>query len=159
MAWATDYDANGQGHPAKNAWVANGFNWTGTFWSVGISIPTPWGFNLVGSYFSSDLRAIRHLVNKNQQPTKTTVWSGVSLGASWGLPKSAAMPKDLFNATKFMLKKSALSISKTEYSLVFGNGRDFNDKLPNRPDISGLQGLRKGQHWYDWHLGVNQNDY
>ncbi|HEX8326832.1 MAG TPA: hypothetical protein VF629_04780 [Hymenobacter sp.] len=159
LAWATEYDTRGVGRPAKSAWVANGFNWTGYFYSVGVSIPTPWGFNLVGSYFSSDIRSIRHLVNKNQQPTTTTVWWGVSLGVSWGLPKSAAMPTSLFEAAKFVFKKSSMSVSRTEYALVYGNGQDYNDKLPGRPDISGVQGFRKGEGLFDWRLGVNQNNY
>ena len=158
-AWATNYDANGNAHPASSAWVANGFNWTGTFWSVGVSIPTPWGFNLVGSYFSSDIRSLRHLLNKNQRVTNNIVWSGVSLGVSWGVPKSAAMPTSLFDATKFVLSKSSVPFSRTEYSLVYGNGRDFNDKLEGRPDISGWHGLRRGAGFIDWHLGINQNNY
>lgn len=159
LAWATDYDVNGVAHPAKSAWVANGFNWTGTFWSVGVSIPTPWGFNMVGSYFSSDLRSLRHLTNKNQRVTNNIIWSGVSLGASWGVPKSAAMPAKLFDAAKFTLSKSAVSISRTEYSLVYGNGLDYNDKLASRPNLSGWHGISRGRSLLDWHLGINQNNY
>ena len=53
LAWATVYDANGRAKPASNSWVANGFNWTGYFWSWGFSfpIPVPPFLNLVGSYF------------------------------------------------------------------------------------------------------------
>ena len=53
LAWARKYDDHGVGRPAENAWIANGYNWTGTFWSAGVSVPVPPRFNLVGSYFQS----------------------------------------------------------------------------------------------------------
>lgn len=87
------------------------------------------------------------------------MWSGVSLGISGGLPKSAAIPAKLFDITKLVLDKAALAVSKTEYSLIYGNGRDYNDKLKGHPSISGWHGLSRGKGLFDWHLGINQNNY
>lgn len=41
LAWAREYHKIGVGRPARNAWIANGYNWTGTFWSTGFSMPIP----------------------------------------------------------------------------------------------------------------------
>jgi hypothetical protein len=158
LAWATVFDDEGHAQPAKSDWVANGFNWTGTFWSVGISVPTPWGM-LVGSYFSSDIRQLRHLLNKRIAVTSNTVWSGVSLGLGKSVPKSAALPTELFDLAKVVLKTSSVSIANTDYSLIYGNGRDRNMKVPGEPSIDGVHGIRKGKHWWDVQVGINQNNY
>jgi hypothetical protein len=159
LAWATAFDRNGRPQPAPNAWVANGFNWTGTFWSVGISVPTPWGWNLAGSYFSSDANQVRHLINHKKFAANTIAWTGVSLGFTVGLPKAAKIDQKLFEITKLVLDKSSFSLSKTEYLMVFGNGRDYNDFLPGRPSISGWNGFTAGNGLFDWHLGVDQNNF
>lgn len=49
LAGARTCNKEGKSKPASNAWVANGFNWTGTFWSSGFSVPLPPRFTLVGS--------------------------------------------------------------------------------------------------------------
>ncbi|RYE32708.1 MAG: hypothetical protein EOP42_09110 [Sphingobacteriaceae bacterium] len=155
MAWATYYDLKGNPHPESSSWVANGFNWTGTFYSVGVSIPTPWGINLVGSYFSSNFSQMRHVLNKRIKPKDEHVWWGVSIGISGGLPK--ALPTELFSLAKLALD-STLGFARTEYSLVYGNGHDFNT-IDGNVDISGWQGLQRDKSMLGWHLGVNQNNY
>lgn len=159
LAWATVFDQQGRASPATNAWVANGFNWTGRFYSVGISIPTPWGWNLAGSYFSSDLSQVRHLINKKVFPVATTAWTGVSLGFTVGTSKLDKIDKTMFDITKLILNKGSLSVSATEYVLVYGNGRDYNDFLPGRPSISGWNGFTPGTGLFDWHIGVDQNNF
>jgi hypothetical protein len=135
LVWATAFDRNGRPQPAPNAWVANGFNWTGTCWSVGISIPTPWGWNLAGSYFSSDANQVRHLINRKKFAAQTIAWTGVSLGFTVGLPKAVKIDQKLFEITKLVVDKSFLSLSKSEYLLVYGNGRDYKGFLTGHLSI------------------------
>lgn len=76
LAWAKEHNSRDQSKPTSNKWVANGFNWTGTFWSVGFSVPISPRFNFVGSYYQSV-----PFKNEQQQTIirNQTVWSGVSL--------------------------------------------------------------------------------
>ena len=159
LAWATVFDQHGKASPATNAWVANGFNWTGRFYSVGISIPTPWGWNLAGSYFSSDLSQVRHLVNKKVFAAATTAWSGVSLGFTVGTSKIDKINKTMFDLTKLVLDKGSLAVVITEYVMVYGNGRDYNDFLPGHPSVSGWTGFTRGKGLLDWHIGVDQSNF
>jgi hypothetical protein len=87
LAWATYYDLKGNPHPESSSWVANDFNWTGTFYSIGVFIPTPWGINLDGSYFSSNFSQMRYVLNKRIKPKDEHVWWGVSVGISGGYPR------------------------------------------------------------------------
>lgn len=139
LAWARTYDDKGRSEPASNKWVANGFNWTGTFWSAGFSIPLPPRFTLVGSYYQS--------VPFYSSPKTTSVWRGVSFGIGVAGKTHIKSPFIKLDLTKILdLKHLSVNQSKTEYGLVFGNGNDFIPQRANR-DITG------------WHMPVNQNDY
>lgn len=151
VGWATYFDAKGRRSPSSNAWVANGFNWTGYFWSVGASIPTPWGVSVAGSYFASDERYFTLAT-----PTLTNVWWGLSLGISWSVPATAKFPTNFL--TKTPVGASA-NLMKTDYSLIYGNGNDFNTKTKTPQDISGWHGLQMGSDIFHWTLGIDQNDY
>jgi hypothetical protein len=72
LAWARRYDNEGKPHPSSNRWVANGCNWTGTFWSEGFSIPVNGKYSLVGSKYKS--------VESLEGLTATDVWQGVNIG-------------------------------------------------------------------------------
>ena len=139
LAWARTYDKEGMSKPASNAWVANGFNWTGTVWSYGFSVPIPPRLTLVGSYYQSipifsDIRS-------------TSVWRGVSFGIGVSGKLQVKSPIIKLDVTKLLnLKALSANQSKTEYGLVYGNGSDFIPQRGNR-DIAG------------WHMPVNQNDY
>jgi hypothetical protein len=146
LAWAKEYNSKGQSKPAPNKWVANGFNWTGTFWSVGFSVPVPPRFNFVGSYYQSV-----PFRDENQQPTirNQTVWAGISLGIGMSGKLKLKSPFIKLDVTKILnLRKLNLSLnqSQTEYGLVYGNGGDYIPQLKNK-DITG------------WHLPINQNNY
>jgi hypothetical protein len=114
---------------------------------------------LAGSYFSSDANLVRNLIDSKVFASKTIAWTRVSLGFTVGLPKAAKIDKKLFEITKLVLNKSSLSLSKTEYLMVCGNGRDYNDFLPGHPSISGWNGFAAGTGLFDWHLGVDQNNF
>ena len=146
LAWARKYDGQGRSVPAPNYWVANGFNWTGTFWSVGFSVPVPPRFTFVGSYYQSV-----PFRDENQSPVikNQTVWAGVSLGIGMSGKLKLKSPFIKLDVTKILNFKKlnlALNQSQTEYGLVYGNGRDYIPQRNNK-DITG------------WHLPVNQNDY
>lgn len=148
LAWANHYDKNGKNSPSTNAWVANGFNWTGTFWSVGFSVPIPPRFTFVGSYFKS---APFFAYPVSERPADTDIWVGVSLGVGISGKFKITSPHFKLDVTKLLdFKKLDLSVnhSQTEYGLIYGNGNDFNS-------------LRKDQDITGWHIfhPVNQNDY
>ena len=141
LAWARRYDEKRVGRPADNAWIANGFNWTGTFWSTGFSVPIPPRFTVVGSYYQS--------FPFHTQPKNTSAWLGVSIGigVSGKLKVKAPFIKlDLTKVLDFKKLGLALNESKTEYGLVYGNGNDYIPQRNNR-DITG------------WHFPINQNNY
>lgn len=95
---------------ALNAWVANGYNWTGYFWSAPLSIPTPRGFNATVSYFASDWRPIRK---------DNTVWWGVSIGASRSLQPTGNLPSKAWDIAKLLAGKTGLALSQQEYYMIF----------------------------------------
>ena len=143
LAWANHYDKDGKNKPSSSSWVANGFNWTGTFWSVGFSVPVPPRFTLVGSYFKS--------IPFTARPKDTDVWVGVSFGIGVSgkfTVKSPFVNMDVTKLLNFEKLGLALNHSQTEYGLVYGNGSDYIPQKGNQ-DIAG------------WHLRhpVNQNDY
>lgn len=140
LAWASEYDGLGRKKPAPSSWVANGYNWTGYFWSGSLSIPTPWGFNATVSYFTSDWHPVR--VNNK-------VWWGFSLGVSRNMQPMGKMPSQLWNIAKILAGAGSLSLSQQEYYMVFGNGKDYMLDRRGRPtkDISGWQ-------WF-----IDQNNY
>ncbi|WP_156176459.1 hypothetical protein [Hymenobacter terrenus] len=152
LAWATTYDKFGRSKPAPSSWIANGFNWTGTFWSTGLSIPVYGKYvTLVGSYFQSvELFNDQKLVN-------TTVWSGISVGVGVSGKFKINTPffkLDLGDATKLIsqLKNIGINQATTEYGMVYGNGGDFipAEKSPQKKKIN-----IDGGHW----PGINQNNY
>ena len=143
LGWAVDYDDKGVSRPAPSRWIANGFNWTGYFYNLGVSIPVGGKYSLVGSYFQS--------VPYGSVKKSVTVWKGISVGVGVSGKFSVKMPFFKFDmAELFSLKKftRAGSFSRTEFGLVYGNGGDF---IPQRKD----------QNIGGWHTlpGVNQNNY
>lgn len=143
LAWATFYDENGKPKPASNDWVANGYNWTGYFWSWGFSfpLPVPPFLNLVGSYFQS--------VAPFDDKAGSKIWSGFSLGVGKSAKVSVKSPFIKLDLTKLLsLKNLSGSASRTEYGLMYGNGKDMITSRGNK-DINGLHFWRP----------VNQNDY
>jgi len=139
LAWARRYDTKGRGYPASDSWVANGFNWTGTFWGASFSVPLPPRFTLVGSYFRSSF-ALRDV----------TYWHGVSVGVGVsGKLKIKAPVVELDLSAILSFKKPTVSWTQTEYGLVYGNGHDFIPATKTRAQQS-IDGL---------HAPINQNDY
>ena len=140
LAWATVYDKDGHASPAPSAWVANGYNWTGYFWSASLSIPTPCGFNATVSYFTSDWHPVRK-ANK--------VWWGVSIGASRSLQPTGNLPSKAWDIAKLLAGKTGLALSQQEYSMVYGNGKDYLLDQYGRPTKS-----IAGWQWF-----IDQNNY
>lgn len=123
LAWARRYDNDGVPHPSSNRWVANGYNWTGKFWSNGFSIPVYGKFSLTCSYYKS-VESLDGLKN-------TDIWRGISIGVGISAKFTAKTGfkwddvariklKDLSN-----LKSLSLSQSVTHYGLWYGNGGDY----------------------------------
>ena len=152
LAWARTYDAEGRYSPASDAWVANGYNWTGTFLSYGFSIPIP-PYTLVGSLYQS--ASVDQWVPFGENLRSTTVWRGVSVGVGVGVSGSRKIIGGKLDITKILnWKDYAGSYAKTNYGLVYGNGNDF---IP-ATHIPALQ-VRADQHIDGWHMPVNQDDY
>lgn len=158
LAWARTYSKEGVGQPASNQWIANGYNWTGTFWSTGISIPAYEAFSLVGSYYQS--------IPFFSDPSGQSVWRGISLGVGVSGKVQIKTPfkhkftikPDVADVLRRFdwkrLKSMGISSSKTEYGLLFGNGGDFIPAAAERglPDRS-----ITGWHWGQF-PGINQNN-
>lgn len=164
LAWASFHDDKGEGYPAPSAWVANGYNWTGTFYSTSFSIPVYGAFSFVCSYYQS--------VPLFDKLEGVKMWRGISLGVGvsakgmkvTGLTSKTGVKEtrwrikpDIANIFKnfggHKLKSLGLGQSETEYGLLYGNGGDFipaakETGLPQRP-ITGWQ-------WKDF-PGINQN--
>lgn len=131
LAWARRYDNDGVPHPSSNRWVANGYNWTGTFWSNGFSIPVYGKFSLTCSYYKS-VESLDRLKNVD-------VWQGISIGVGisakltlktgfkWDDVARISL-KDLSN-----LKSLSLNQSVTHYGLWYGNGGDYIPDANDKP--------------------------
>ena len=121
MAWATNED----GTMASNDYVANGFNWSGDFWSAGIALGEG-GYAGGGSYFTSQ----KPFGIRNKR-----TWSGIQFGWTPGASATAGMGKlgdVLKNINKFSLGANAM---KSYYYLLYGNGSDYLPKTGK--DVSG----------------------
>jgi len=144
IGWAVDFDSKGVRRPAPNEWVANGYNWTGYFYNIGVAIPVYGKFSLVGSYFQS--------VPYTSDYKGVTVWRGVSIGVGFGVGTKFIKTKpfvkiDVFKSFDWRVFTRSMSGSRTEFGMVYGNGRDFMPKTHESLD--------------GWHSlpGINQNDY
>lgn len=142
LAWARRYDQNGVPHPSTNRWVANGYNWTGTFWSSGFSIPVYGKYSLVCSYYQSS--------ESLEKLTNVDVWRGISIGV--GLSAKFTMKTALKEGFKkgfkwddvtrirlsdlSNLKSLGLNQSVTHYGLWYGNGGDYIPDAHNKPKRS-----------------------
>lgn len=127
FAWTTNAD----GTHASNDFVANGVNWTGNFWSAGVSFGKGWASGSA-SYFTG------------RNPTESAsgpAWSGVQFSWSPGLSvgsKTTASSSFLTFLQKANSKTLGLNFTKTYYYMMYGNG---SDKLNNGEDVSG---------WHFW---------
>ena len=164
LAWARFHTKEGVGYPANNAWVANGYNWTGKFYSVGFSIPVYGPLSLAASYYQS--------VPFFDGLGYAKMWRGISIGVGvsakvmkitglasktgvretgWRIKPDIANIFQNFGWRK--LKDLGLGKSVTNYGLLYGNGGDFipaaeKAGLPQRP-ITGWQ-------WENF-PGINQD--
>jgi hypothetical protein len=164
LAWATFYTDKGEGYPAPSAWVANGYNWTGTFYSVGFSIPVYGAFSFVCSYYQS--------IPLSDKLEGAKMWRGVSIGVGvsakamkvTGLTSKTGTKEtrwrvkpDFANILKnfgwHKLKGLGFGQSETEYGLLYGNGGDF---IPAAKEAGLPQRSITGWHWEDF-PGINQN--
>ena len=100
--------------PALDKWVANGFNWTGDFWTSSGSVGQ--GYQLSFSKFTS-LRPGTKLKNNE------TYWSGYSVGFGLGASAKGGFTK----ALNFIdvIKGTSLTYTHQYYYLMYGNGRDY----------------------------------
>ena len=147
LAWARRYDNDGVPHPSSNQWVANGYNWTGTFWSNGFSIPVYGKFSLACSYYKS-VESLDKLKNVD-------IWRGISIGVGVSAKLSVKTGfkwddvsriklKDLAN-----LKSLSLNQSVTHYGLWYGNGSDYI------PDAKGKS--KRSLNGFNWPT-INQDE-
>jgi hypothetical protein len=122
--WAeTRNPTTGKIEPASNSWVANGYNWTGTFYTGNVSIGAAW--QITGSKFTS-------LTPGTQLAKGESMWSGYSLGVSWG--KSSGGPLKVKNFMD-ILKNSSASFQSQYFWLMYGNGSDHLPK--SKKNVSG----------------------
>lgn len=164
LAWATFHDDKGEGYPAPSAWVANGYNWTGKFYSVGLSIPVYGAFSLVGSYYQST-PLFSDLKN-------TKMWRGISIGVGvsakvvkvTGLTSKTGIKEtgwkikpDIANIFKnfgwHKFKSLGLGQAVTNYGLLYGNGGDY---IPAAKKTGRPQRSITGWHLEDF-PGINQD--
>ena len=145
LGWGVDFDNKGVGRPVSSQWIANGYNWTGYFYNIGFSIPVYGKLSLVGSYFQS--------VPYDSTYRGMKVWRGVSIGVGAGVGtalsrKSPFLKIDVFKRFDWRVFTRSMGGSRTEFGMVYGNGRDF---IPTR----------RNQSVAGWHPlpGINQNDY
>ncbi len=121
FAWATKAD----GTHASDNFVGNGYNYTGNFWSGSVSLgegATAGG----GSYFTS-----RDL----SKPITGEAWSGISVGWTPGASTTAGIGKLGTVLNKINSGTLGLSLAKTYYWMMYGNGSDFLPK--SGKDVSG----------------------
>ena len=150
LAWARRYDKKGVPHPSANRWVANGYNWTGTFWSSGFSIPVYGKASLVCSYFKS----VEFLDGKKE----IDIWRGISIGAGvsakltvktgFKWDSTRIKLKDLANL-KDVVNSIGLNQSVTHYGLWYGNGGDY---IPDANDKS-----KRALDGFNWPT-INQDE-
>jgi RHS repeat-associated protein len=134
FAWATNPD----GTKGSDEFVANGVNWTGTFWGMSFA----YGEALAaggGSYFTG------------RDPLKRAngaAWSGFEIAWTPQLSSTAGMGKNLGQWGNVLgkIKKGTLggALTKSYYWMIYGNGSDYLDN--NKTDVSG------------WHLPIDITD-
>jgi hypothetical protein len=164
LAWASFHTKDGVAYPADSAWVANGYNWTGKFYSAGLSIPVYGAFSVVGSYYQS----IPFFDNLNY----AKMWRGISIGVGvsakamkvTGLTSKTGVKEtrwrikpDIANIFKnfggHKLKSLGIGQAVTNYGLLYGNGGDF---IPAAAETGLPQRSITGWHWGDF-PGINQD--
>jgi hypothetical protein len=142
LAWASRYNKDGVPHPSTTRWVANGYNWTGTFWSSGFSIPVYGKYSLVCSYFQS--------VESLTRQAEVDIWRGVSIGVgiSAKMTMKTGFKWDDVTRIKFKdlsnLKGLGVNRSVTHYGLWYGNGGDY---MPDANDNSKSKRSLDGFNW------------
>ena len=142
LAWANRYNKDGVPHPSTSRWVANGYNWTGTFWSSGFSIPVYGKYSLVCSYFQS--------VESLAKQAEVDIWRGVSIGVgiSGKLRMKTGFKWDEVTRIKLndlsTLKALGVNRSVTHYGLWYGNGGDY---MPSATDNSKSKRSLDGFNW------------
>lgn len=126
LAWARRYDNEGVPHPSSNRWVANGYNWTGTFWSNGFSIPVYGKASLVCSYYKS-VESLTGLKNVD-------IWRGVSIGVGVSAKFTVKTGFKWDDVTRIRLKD--LSNLKSDSALPTALYAGSCNQVPNRGPIS-----------------------
>jgi RHS repeat-associated protein len=133
LMWAyaeTKDFATGKMVPAKDTWVANGFNWTGNFYYLSGSMSFA-GWGISGSKFTSLKPGTNLQLNES-------IWSGYSIGVSrsaGGASGSLNLSriKDIFKNAS--IKNSSINTGGQYYWMIYGNGSDF---IPSsNEDVSG----------------------
>ena len=111
--------------PASDEWVANGFNWTGYFYSASFSVAS-----FSASYFSSKNPA-------TNLEAGMIYWRGISIGKQF-VPSKGNNKVDYKTIFNNVLKNPSSTVtggfSATYYKMVYGNGNDY---YPNGEDVSG----------------------
>ena len=149
LAWARRYDKDGVPRPSSNRWVANGYNWTGTFWSAGFSIPVYGKASLVCSYYQS--------VEFLSKIKELDIWEGVSIGVGVSAKFSMKTGVKWDNVTQIKLKDLSsfkalgLNQSVTHYGLWYGNGGDY------LPDAKDKEKSKRSLDGFNWPT-VNQDE-
>ena len=121
FGWATNAD----GTHASDRYVGNGYNYTGNFWSGAVALGE--GFAAGGgSYFTG---------RDPSQVKAGEAWSGISLAWTPGASTSAGLGKLGTVLNKINSGTLSLSLAKTYYWMIYGNGSDFLPK--SNKDVSG----------------------
>jgi hypothetical protein len=149
LAWAHRYNEKGVPHPSASKWVANGYNWTGTFWSEGFSIPVYGKYSLVCSRYQS----VESLDNQKE----VDIWRGVSIGV--GISGKGTMKTGLKwdDITRIKLndlsnlKSLGINQSVTHYGLWYGNGGDY------LPDANNNNKPKRSLEGFNWPT-INQDE-
>lgn len=139
-AWATNAD----GTHASDEFVANGVNWTGDFYGASVSI----GELLVAGGGS---------VYTGWDPTKPRTgegWAGVTLAWTPQVSATAGIGKLGKHLSKLKNGTAGLLVSKTNYSMIYGNGSDYT--LETKRDVSGWHMFNSWDFW-NWNP-INQKD-
>ena len=109
---------------ASNNWVANGYNWTGDFWTASISVGQ--GYKLSFAKFTS-------LKPGTKPKTNEPYWNGYSVGFGVGVDATGGFTK----VKNFIdvLQGTSLTFTHQYYYLLYGNGRDFGE---NKDSLEGF---------------------